>query len=145
MPRVLIVEDNRRDAQLMEWAFRLPPPWEVVWVGSGEEALDYFRGRGPHADTGLPDLIVLNLRLPGMHGGEVLEEIKRDPSLRKIPVVMWSVCSIQVDIDKLYGLGAAVYLVKRVRSREERRQALALRRLFDMAHFPCVSRHALET
>ncbi len=73
-----------------------------------------------------------------------MEEIKGDPSLRKIPVVMWSVCSIQVDIDKLYGLGIAVYLVKRVGAREERRQALALRRSFGMARFPCVSRHNLE-
>ena len=140
MPRVLIVEDDPWFAQIMIWAFSLPPAWEVVHVDSGFAALDYLRRRGRFVDVPLPDLIITCLRLPGPSGLEILMEVKKDPRFRVIPVVIWSVCEDQEKcVNQAYKLGAAVYLMKPVGVREGRRQALALRRLFDVARLPRAS------
>ncbi|MGY4706987.1 response regulator [Candidatus Bipolaricaulota sp. J31] len=143
MPRVLIVEDEIYFAQTMIWAFSLPPAWEVIHVDNGFDALDYLHRCGRFADVPLPDLIITCLRLPSSNGLEILMEVKKDPRLRVIPVVIWSVCEDQERcVDQAYRLGAAVYLMKPVRAREERRQALALRRLFDAVRLPRVSHRA---
>lgn len=80
--------------------------------------------------------MVLNLRLPKLNGLQVLAKIKADPTLRHIPVVIWSVSTSSEDIDRAYAEGAAVYLAKPPYERELRYQALALRRLFEWARFP---------
>jgi len=134
--RVLIVEDEDIHAQVMEWAFRLPPAWEVARAADGVEALDFLFQRGKHREAWVPDLIVLNLRLPKYRGMEVLERIKAEPRLASIPVVIWSVSTFPEDIMRAYRHGAAVYLSKPAWPRDQCRQALWLRRLFDWAQLP---------
>ncbi|MCD5408296.1 response regulator [Candidatus Bipolaricaulota bacterium] len=134
--RVLIVEDEDIHAQVMEWAFQRPPAWEVARVADGAEALDFLFRQGRHLDAWLPDLIVLNLRLPKLCGLEVLPRIKAEPRLAPIPVVIWSVSTSPENISRAYQNGAAIYLTKPARAREARRQALWLRRLFDWAQLP---------
>lgn len=134
--RVLIVEDMDVDARVMEWAFRLPPAWEVARAADGAEALDFLFQRGEHREAWVPDLIVLNLRLPKCCGMEVLGRIKAEPRLASIPVVIWSVSTFPEDIARAYQYGAAVFLSKPPWPRDQCRQALWLRRLFDWAQLP---------
>jgi CheY-like chemotaxis protein len=125
----------------MQWVFSQPPPWEVAWVADGAEALDFLQRKRKHKEAWKPDLIVMSLALPRCKGMEVLMRIKADPTLRSIPVVIWSVSSFQEDIDRAYREGAAVYLMKPAFEREVRRQALALRRLFEWARLPSQGPH----
>lgn len=86
---ILLVEDSADDADLMMEALQegelLP---QVHWVEDGEQALAYLRREGGYARAVRPDLILLDLRLPKKNGREVLDEIKQDPELRRIPVVV---------------------------------------------------------
>jgi len=134
--RVLIVEDQDIHAQVMEWVFRRAPAWEVARVADGAEALDFLFQRGKHREAWVPDLIVLNLRLPRCNGLEVLERIKAEPRLASIPVAIWTVSTSPEDIRRAYQQGAAVYLSKPVRPGDQCRQGLWLRRLFDWAQLP---------
>jgi CheY-like chemotaxis protein len=89
---ILLVEDNPADVRL--WAEAFEPDGarrhSLTVVNDGEDALDLLFRRGHHAAAPRPDLIALDLRLPGVAGFEVLERIKRDPDLRRIPVVVFS-------------------------------------------------------
>jgi two-component system, chemotaxis family, response regulator Rcp1 len=89
---ILLIEDNPADARLWIEAFKPDgsPPHALTVVNDGEEALDLLFRRARHAAAPRPDLIVLDLRLPGVAGFEVLERIKLDPDLRRIPVVVFS-------------------------------------------------------
>jgi two-component system response regulator len=131
-----LVEDEEFHGELVCQVFLRPPPWEVAWVPDGGEALDFLYRRGKHAATWTPDLILLNVRLPKVTGLEVLKQVKVDPRLRSIPVVIWTVSTSQETVEEAYGLGAAIYLSKPYPLRELERQLLALRRLFDLARFP---------
>jgi len=86
---ILLVEDSPDDADLMTEAL-LEGSLEVrvSRVEDGEEALCYLRREGAHADSARPDLVLLDLHLPRKNGHEVLAEIKEDPDLRRIPVVL---------------------------------------------------------
>ena len=136
MPRLLLVEDEELHGELVRQVFLRPPPWEVAWVPDGGEALDFLYRRGKHAATWTPDLILLNVRLPKVTGLEVLKQVKADPQLRSIPVVIWTVSTSQETIESAYGNGAAIYLSKPYSLHELERQLLALRRLLDLARFP---------
>jgi len=86
---ILMVEDSRDDAELMVAALREGRLSVSVRVlEDGEEAVAYLRRQGAHADAPRPDLILLDLHLPRKNGLEVLAEIKEDPALRLIPVVV---------------------------------------------------------
>ena len=87
----------------------------IVRCESGEEALDYLRGQGRYVndkELRKPDLILLDLNLPGLSGGEVLEFIKTDASLYKIPVVVISTSGDPDDIEQSYAKGANCYMRK---------------------------------
>jgi CheY-like chemotaxis protein len=87
--RILLVEDSQDDADLMTRALREGTlDVQIQWEDDGEKAINYLRRHGPHEAAPRPDLIVLDLHLPVMNGHEVLAEIKQDPELRVIPVVM---------------------------------------------------------
>jgi CheY-like chemotaxis protein len=80
----------------------------------GEVAMAFLRRQGPYADAPRPDLILLDLNMPRMDGREVLREVKADPSLKAIPVVVLTTSAAEADILKSYELHANAYVTKPV-------------------------------
>lgn len=110
---VLLVEDNLGDVTLIMEAFRGSKwPIQVSRVRDGEEAMDYLRGKGRWVHAIRPDLILLDLNMPKKPGLEVLQEVKRDPGLRDIPVVVLTNSKLDADVRKAYESRANFYLVK---------------------------------
>ncbi len=113
--RVLLVEDNRGDAVLTRRAFRRARmPNDIVVAETGEKGLSILRREGEHADAPRPDLILLDLNLPFMHGRDFLAAVKEDPVLRRIPVVVLSSSSAERDITACYSRHANGYIPKPV-------------------------------
>jgi CheY-like chemotaxis protein len=111
--RILHVEDNPADALLAREAFAGGDlPWRIHWVDNGFEALNLLRRRGDHAAATRPDLVLLDLNLPGMYGLDLLDEIKTDPALAHLPVIILSTSRDPQDVRKAYRRHAASYLVK---------------------------------
>jgi len=115
---ILLVEDNRMDVELTLDAFREARLMNTVHVASnGPAALDYLFGRGQFTDREaypLPDLILLDLKLPGIDGFEVLRQIKSAPILKRLPVVILTSSKEEGDRALSYDIGANSYLVKPV-------------------------------
>jgi CheY-like chemotaxis protein len=112
---LLLVEDNYGDVLLVREAFRSAKIRNNLSVaGDGEEALSMLRQQGAHADAPTPDLILLDLNLPRMDGREVLQAIKNDPRLQRIPVIVLTSSKAEIDILKTYELRANGYIVKPV-------------------------------
>ena len=109
---LLIVEDSDEDFYAMRRALAKTLPCEVVRCLTGSDALDYLFRRGSYAQAALPSLILLDLNLPGKDGRTVLAEIKRDATLRALPVVVVSTSDNPADIAQCYSLGCSGYLVK---------------------------------
>lgn len=109
---VLLVEDNAAHARLIRAHLEDFIGLTVDWVQRGEEALDYLSGQGSWENRPLPDLILLDLKLPGMHGPEVLHHLKTEERLRRIPVVVLTTSRDSADMDEAYAEGANSYLVK---------------------------------
>lgn len=110
---ILLVEDNPGDAQLAREAldeskFRN----NLHHVLDGDAALDYVYRRGPYEDAVRPDLILLDLNLPGMDGREVLRVLKNDADLKKIPIVILTTSDAEDDVKKTYDLHANCYITK---------------------------------
>src|SRR5262245_32676760 len=116
--RILLVEDNRMDVELTLDAFREARLTNTVRVASnGQAALDYLLGRGEFADRAahpLPNLILLDLKLPGIDGFEVLRQVKTTPILKRLPVVVLTSSKEEGDRALSYDIGANSYLVKPV-------------------------------
>ena len=112
---ILLVEDNPADVLLTIEAFKEGAiPHELNAVNDGVEAVSYLKRAGKYADAVRPDIIILDINLPKKNGFEVLEEIKQDPDLKHIPVIMLSTSGSQHDIRKAYELHANCYLIKPV-------------------------------
>lgn len=116
--RVLFADDSERDTELALEAFaeyRLCN--EVIVVRDGVEALDYLHRRGEFAqrEEGLPSLVLLDLKMPRLSGIDVLREIKGDPALRALPVVIMTSSREEQDLATCYQLGANAYVVKPVK------------------------------
>ena len=112
-PLILLVEDNAGDVRLTREALRETGiAVELAAVPDGEAALAYLRGAGEHAGAPRPDLILLDLNLPKKNGLEVLEEVKRDPALLRIPVIMLTTSSSARDVAACYDRGVNCYIVK---------------------------------
>ena len=86
----------------------------VSWVEDGVEAMDFLRRQGKNTTAPRPDLILLDLKLPKKNGHEVLTEIKHDPDLRRIPVVIMTASDDQKDINEAYNEHANCYVTKPV-------------------------------
>jgi CheY-like chemotaxis protein len=116
--RILLVEDNRMDVELTLDAFREGRLANIVHVArDGQEALDYVFGVGKYADRGkyaLPDLILLDLKLPRIDGHEVLQRLKATPVIKRIPVIVLTSSKEEGDRALSYDSGANSYLVKPV-------------------------------
>ncbi|MFB6136539.1 MAG: response regulator [Halobacteriaceae archaeon] len=112
---ILLVEDNPGDVRLTEKGLeRAKIINNLHVVGDGVEAMAFLRGEGDHEDAPRPDLVLLDLNLPRMNGREVLEEMKSDPDLRRIPVVVLTSSAAEEDIVESYDLHANAYLTKPV-------------------------------
>jgi CheY-like chemotaxis protein len=113
---VLLVEDDLNDIFLVKRAFkiaRVQNPLQVVT--DGQEAINYLRGQGRYASREtypLPKLMVMDIKMPRRTGFEVLEWVKHDGILRRIPIVIVSSSDNPADINRAYELGANAYMVK---------------------------------
>jgi two-component system, chemotaxis family, response regulator Rcp1 len=113
--QVLLVEDNPGDVRLTKEALKEGKLLnQLTVVGDGVEALSFLRKEGKYADALQPELILLDLNLPKKDGREVLAEIKADPNLRRIPVVVLTTSSAEEDILRIYDLHANCYITKPV-------------------------------
>lgn len=111
--QILLVEDNPGDVVLTREALGAARVVNDVHVtADGEEAMAFLRHEGPYRDVPRPDLILLDLNLPRKDGREVLAEIKADPTLRRIPVVVLTTSSAERDILTSYDLHANSYVTK---------------------------------
>ena len=112
---ILLVEDNPGDVLLTQEAFREGRLVHRLWVAEdGEDALRFLRQEGTHANAPRPDLILLDLNLPKKDGRELLGDIKNDPSLRQIPVIILTTSESEQDVWRAYKLHANCYLTKPV-------------------------------
>jgi CheY-like chemotaxis protein len=115
---ILLVDDNRMDVELALDAFHEAHLSNRVEVaGSGQQALDYLFGAHGYADRirhPLPDLILLDLKMPGIDGFEVLRQVKAAPLVKRIPVVILTSSHEEGDRAMSYDIGANSYLVKPV-------------------------------
>ena len=112
---VLLVEDSAADADLVREAIeggKLIINLNVV--GDGEEAMDYLRRKGKYKNAVRPDLVLLDLNLPKKDGREVLREVKSDPDLSLIPIIVLTTSSGDEDILQSYQLHANAYIAKPV-------------------------------
>lgn len=114
---ILLVEDNQDDYEatvrsLKKNHFMNP----IKWCKNGRDAIDYLYQRGSYeaSEEPTPDLVLLDLNMPGIDGRQVLETMKSDDKLRHIPVVILTTSADAKDVDKCYDLGASTYIQKPV-------------------------------
>jgi chemotaxis family two-component system response regulator Rcp1 len=112
---ILLIEDNPGDVRLTREALRdAKVVNDLTVVSDGAEAIDFLRRKGRYAAANRPDLILLDLNLPRKDGREVLEEIKQDPELKRIPVVIITSSKAEEDVLRSYNLHANCYVIKPV-------------------------------
>jgi two-component system, chemotaxis family, response regulator Rcp1 len=112
---VLLVEDSPGDVRLTREAFKDAKVKVNLHVASdGMEAMDFLLKKGRHQEAPRPDLVLLDLNLPRKNGREVLTDIKRDETLRSIPVVILTTSAADADIERSYHSYANCYIAKPV-------------------------------
>jgi len=112
---VLLVEDNQADADLtVETLEEAKIICNVNVATDGMEAMAFLRQEGKYKDAPLPDIILLDLNMPKMDGRQVLADIKEDPNLMEIPVIVLTSSEAEADILKTYKLHANAYVKKPV-------------------------------
>ena len=115
---ILLAEDDANDVMLIQRAFQKAGLRNVLKiVRDGDAAIKYLRGEGPYADRDqypLPFLLLLDLKMPGTDGFEVLEWLRDEAQLKRLLVVVLTSSNLQADVDRAYELGANSYLVKPV-------------------------------
>jgi CheY-like chemotaxis protein len=113
---ILLVEDNSDDALLVLKAVqRTLTSVPLMRVNNGVEALQYLKGEGPFSDRTtypFPDIVLLDLKMPRMNGFEVLESMRRDPNLKRLPVIVLTGSAENSDTLRAYEAGANSYVVK---------------------------------
>lgn len=111
--KILLVEDNPADVRLTEEVLNeVDVPNEMTSVSNGEDAMAYLRHENKYADAARPDIILLDLNLPRKDGREVLAEIKKDPDLKRIPVIVLTTSRAEQDVVAAYDLHANCYIIK---------------------------------
>lgn len=109
----MLVDDNPADLDLTRDVLgKSKVRFHVSTVGDGEEAMEFLRGQGKFVAAPRPDIIVLDLNLPRKDGREVLSEVRSDPALARIPVVVFTTSQASSDVNRSYELGANCYLRK---------------------------------
>jgi len=113
---ILLAEDEKTDAYFVQWAFRTAElPHHICCVQDGQEAIDYLSGEGVYgnrAEYPVPDLLLLDLKMPRLDGFAVLTWLRRRPNFAALPVVVLSSSQFPADVQRACGLGAADYHVK---------------------------------
>lgn len=118
---ILLIEDSLSDANLIIKGFNQSNvkgfnldsiPNNLHWIEDGETAMEYLRQQDQYASVPRPDLILLDLNLPGMDGREVLAEVKSEPDLKLIPVVILTTSADEHDVLRSYNLNANCYVTK---------------------------------
>ena len=128
---ILLVEDNRGDVLLASRAFRDGQIENHLNVAnSAEDALRMLRREGEYAGRRLPDIVLLDLSLPGMSGRDLLEILKADERLRQIPVVILSSSNAEQDIVRSYDLHASAYVVKPIDLEKFREVVVTIEQFF---------------
>jgi len=126
----LLIRENLRASGIIN---------DVIHLRNGQEALDYLCRRGQYQDPAKsprPGLILLDIKMPKMDGFAVLEQVKADPQLRQIPVLMLTSTDDQLEVNRCYSLGANSYIVKPIRYEEFQAQVKALGLFLDIVRFP---------
>jgi CheY-like chemotaxis protein len=112
---ILMADDDADDRMLTKEALKESRVLnDLHFVEDGEELMDYLNRRGKHVDAPRPGLILLDLNMPKKDGREALKEIKADPDLRRIPVVVMTTSKAEEDIFRSYDLGANSFITKPV-------------------------------
>jgi two-component system, chemotaxis family, response regulator Rcp1 len=112
---ILLVEDNPGDVRLTQEAFKEGRVSNLLIVAAdGIEAMSILRRKEPHGESPRPDLVLLDLNVPRMDGRQVLAEIKGDPDLKRIPVIILTTSKAEEDILRTYDLNANCYITKPV-------------------------------
>jgi CheY-like chemotaxis protein len=113
--QVLLVEDNLGDAELTRQSLAASKlSISLTTLDDGEKALSYLRKEPPYQKADRPDLVLLDLNLPKLSGGELLREIKTDKALKSLPVIVLTSSEEETEISKCYAEGANCYIVKPV-------------------------------
>src|SRR6266487_2461384 len=114
--RILVAEDLDDDVQILKRAFiRAGVNVPLRFVTDGQKVIDYLKGDGAFAnrtDYPMPTLLLLDLKMPGLHGFDVLEWLRLQPGLRRLLVVVFTSSSQPEDVNRAFELGANSYLVK---------------------------------
>jgi len=115
---ILLAEDDPNDVLLIQRAFQKAGLQTVLKVvRDGEQAIDYLSGRGEYANRAkypLPFLLLLDLKMPGTDGFEVLNWVRGEPDFKRLLTIVLTSSNLQADVDHAYELGANSYLVKPV-------------------------------
>lgn len=112
---ILMADDDADDRMLTKEALEESRVLnDLRFVEDGEELMDYLKKRGPYADAQRPGLILLDLNMPKKDGREALKEIKADPDLRRIPIVVMTTSKAEEDVFRSYDLGASSFITKPV-------------------------------
>lgn len=116
LPFAIVMADDDKDDQLLAIdAFESAKLTnELHTVDDGVELLKFLRREGEYADAPRPGLVLLDLNMPRMDGREALEQIKADPDLRRIPIVVLTTSKAEADLVRSYDLGAASFITKPV-------------------------------
>ncbi|CCQ59958.1 response regulator [Crocosphaera watsonii] len=110
---ILLVEDSKADIRLVQEVLKTSTvPHQLMIVRNGMDAMAYLRKEGEFNESPRPNLIILDLNLPRKDGREVLAEIKRDPDLKRIPVIVLTTSSNDEDIQESYDLYVNCYITK---------------------------------
>jgi chemotaxis family two-component system response regulator Rcp1 len=110
---VLLVEDSPVQVLVVCNVIRRIPSLHLMHIAKdGVEAMDFLEGRRSDGNTERPDLILLDINMPRKDGFQVLSEIKQDPSLRRLPVIMFTTSRDEADIERAYAGGANTFITK---------------------------------
>lgn len=113
--QVLLIEDNPGDAELTRQSLAASKlTIDLTVLDDGEKALEYLKKAPPYQKADRPDLVLLDLNLPKLSGGEVLREIKTDKRLKSLPVIVLTSSEEEMEISRCYDQGANCYIVKPV-------------------------------
>lgn len=119
---ILLAEDDPNDTLLIRRAFQKAGLGDILkTVSDGGQTIDYLRGIDDYADRGrfpLPFMVLLDLKMPGTDGFEVLQWLRSQPDFKRLLVVVLTSSNLQADVDRAYDLGANSYLVKPVEFNE---------------------------
>ena len=114
--RILVAEDDPQDAFFLKREFgKAGIPISLHFVQDGQEVIDYLEGKGIFADRQtypMPDLVLLDLKMPRLNGFDVLGWLRKQAGLKRLPVIIFSSSAELTDINRAYDLGANSYLVK---------------------------------